>query len=322
MRRVVRIILAVTLLVTVASSAAAQQVSQPKRVGLVLSTPASGAPYLSAVRDGLRELGWIDGQNLVLEPRYYEGKLDRIAEITAELVGLRVDVIVTGGVPPTRAIKQATATTPIVVAAATDPAGTGLVTPGGNVAAFDVLPPNSAVKQLTLLREVVPRLSRVALVWNGSNPASQLNSRRVREAAQATGIDIVPVEVSGPAQVEAALVNLRGQGAQAIFLVADPQFFSQRKRIGELTTASGLPTICQEGDFADAGSLMAYGANVVHMFRQSASYVDRILKGARPADLPIGPPTRFELLINVAAAKTIGLTIPQSVLSRADRLID
>ena len=144
----------------------------------------------------------------------------------------------------------------------------------------------------------------------------------MREAAQATGIDIVPVEVPGPAQVEAAMVNLRGQGAQAIFLVADPQFFSQRKRIGELTRASGLPTICQEGDFADAGSLMSYGANVVHMFRQSASYVDRILKGARPADLPIGPPTRFELLINVAAAKTIGLTIPQSVLSRADRLID
>ena len=322
MKRIVRIVLPVILLVIVPASAGAQQVSQPKRVGLVLSTPTGGAPYLSAVRDGLRELGWIDGQNLVLEPRYYEGKLDRIAEITAELVGLRVDVIVTGGVPPTRAIKQATAITPIVVASATDPAATGLVTPGGNVAAFDVLPSDSAVRQLALLREVVPQLSRVALVWNGSNPASQLNSRRVREAAQAGGIDVVPVEVAGPAQLEAALINLHGQSVQAIFLVADPLFFSQRKRIGELTTASGLPTICQESDFADAGSLMSYGANVVHMFRQSASYVDRILRGAHPADLPIGPPTRFELLINVAAAKTIGLTIPQSVLGRADRLID
>jgi len=292
-----------------------------KHVGVVLSD-STRDPYLAALRDGLRDRGWVQGQNLILDARYYQGQLERIPEIAAELSSLRAEVIVIGGVPPTLALKQAEKRIPIVVASATDPAATGLVTPGSNVAAFNVLPPESAPKQLDMLREAVPGLRRLALLWNGSNPASQLNSQRVREAAQAVGISVVPLQVPGPAQIEALLMNLRRQNVHAIFLVADPQFFSQRKRIGELTTATGLPTMCQESDYADAGSLIAYGASVLEMFRQSASYVDRILKGARPADLPIGPPTPFELVVNRRTAKAMNYAIPPAMLARANRVIN
>ena len=216
---------------------------------------------------------------------------------------------------------QATQTIPIVSAAATDPAGTGLVTPGGNVAAFDVLPPDAGAQQVALLHEVVPALRRVALVWNGSNPASQLNARRVREAAQVLALDVIPVEVAGPAQLDMSLANLRRQGAEAIFLVATPEFLRQGKRIGQLMTATGLPSLCQEADYADVGCLIAYGANLAHMYRQSASYVDRILKGTRPNDLPIGTPARFELAVNLGTAAAIGFTIPDPVFARADRKV-
>jgi putative ABC transport system substrate-binding protein len=278
--------------------------------------------YEAALRDGLRERGWIEGRNVAFEPRYYEGKPERLAELALELARLPLDVIVTSAVPPTRAVMQATQTIPIVSAAATDPAGTGLVTPGGNVAAFDVLPPDAGAQQVALLHEVVPALRRVALVWNGSNPASQLNARRVREAAQVLALDVIAVEVAGPAQLDMSLANLRRQGAEAIFLVAAPEFLRQGKRIGQLMTATGLPSLCQEADYADFGCLISYGANLTHMFRQSASYVDRILKGARPGDLPIGMPTRFELAVNVSTAAAIGLTIPHPVLGRADRRVE
>lgn len=230
-----------------------------------------------------------------------------------------VDVLVTAAVPPTVVLKKATQTIPIVVASATDPAGTGLVTPGGNVAAFDILPPNAASRQLAILREVVPGLSRMALVWNGANPAGQLNARRAREAAQAARIQVIPAEVQDPSQLDAALANLQAKGAQAIFLVSDPRF--DRKQVGALLTATGLPAICQERNWADGGCVVTYGADAVSMFRQAASYVDRVLKGTRPADLPVGPPPRFELVINASSAKTIGLTIPPSLLKRADLVI-
>jgi len=322
MKPLIPIALCAAAIITADSPARSQVALQVKRVGVVLSSPTGGRPYVAALRDGLRELGWVEGRDIAFEPRFYEAKPERIGEVASELVRLTVDVIVTGGVPPTRAIKQVTQTVPIVVASATDPAGNGLVTPGGNVAAFDVLPRDAAGKQLALLRETLPALRRMAVVWNGSNPASHLNFRRVREAAEAQALELIPVEVPGPAQLDTALAGLRRLGAEAIFVVADPQFVVQRKRIGALTTAIGLPSLCQESDFADGGCLMAYGANLVDMFRQSATYVDRILKGARPADLPIGPPTRFELAINVGTAKAIGLTIPESVLVRADRRIE
>ena len=307
------------------AQAESQQTSPLKRVGFVwLGRPAPLAADVAKlreglVREGLRERGWIEGKNIVIESRYAEGDMKRLAEIAAEVVRLPVDVLVTSAVPTTLVLKKATQTIPIVVAAATDPAGTGLVTPGGNVAAFDVMPADAAGRQLGVLREVVPGLSRMALVWNGSNPAGQLNARRVREAAQAAGLQVIPIEVQDPGQLDAVLAGLRDTGAQAIFLVSDPLF--DRKRVSGLTTATGLATICQERNWADFGCVVTYGADVSSMFRESASYVDRILKGTRPADLPIGPPPRFELVINAGSAKAMGLTIPRSVLNRADAVI-
>ena len=306
----------------VASPADAQQSTQPKRLGFAaMGSPATSGPSVAELRAGLREHGWIDGHNIVIEPRYAEGKLERFAQNAAELVQLPVDLFVTGGTPATLALKRATQTIPIVVAAATDPAGTGLVTPGCNVAAFDALPADAPAKQLEVLREVVPRLSRVALVWNDSNPASQLNARRAREAAQSAGLLVIPIVVQDPGQLDTALPGLREKGAQAIFVVADPRFNAERRRIGELTTATGLPSICQERDYADAGCMLAYGANLPSMFRQAAVYVDRILNGIRPADLPIGPPTRFELAVHAGSARAMGFTIPPTVLKRADVVI-
>ena len=314
---VVAMLLVAFVLVAQAES---QQTSPLKRVVFVrLPAPsASNRAGPLELREGLRERGWIEGKNIVIESRDAEGDVKRLAEIAAEVVRLPVDVLVTAGVPTTLVLKKATQTIPIVVVA-TDPAGTGLVTPGGNVAAFDILPADAAGRQLGVLREVVPGLSRMALVWNGSNPAGQLNARRVREAAQAAGLQVIPLEVQYPGQLDAVLAGLRDKGAQAIFLVSDPLF--DRKRVSGLTTATGLATICQERDWADGGCVVTYGADVDSMFRQSASYVDRILKGTRPADLPIGPPPRFELVINAGSAKAMGLTIPRSVLNRADAVI-
>jgi putative tryptophan/tyrosine transport system substrate-binding protein len=322
MRLIISIALFMAFLAAATLPAASQQSPEVKRVGVMLTSPVSSSVYLAALRDGLRERGWIEGRNVAFEPRYHEGKPERLAELALELARLPLDVIVTAAVPPTRAVKQATQTIPIVAAGATDPAGTGLVTPGGNVAAFDVLPPDAAAQQVALLREVVPALRHVALVWNGSNPASQLNARRVQEAAQVLELDVIPVEVAGPAQLDMSLANLRRQGADAIFLVATPEFLGQGKRIGQLMTATGLPSLCQEADYADVGCLIAYGANIAHMFRQSASYVDRVLKGARPGDLPIGMPKRFELAVDISTATAIGLTIPDPVLGRADRRVE
>jgi putative ABC transport system substrate-binding protein len=298
----------------------AQQTAQLKRIGFVaLGLPGTAAQSVAELLAGLREQGWIEGKNVVIESRYAEGDLDRLPEIAAELIGLPVDVLVTAGVQPTLVLKKATQTIPIVVAAATDPVGTGLVTTDGNVAAFDILPADAASRQLDVLREVVPGLSRMALVWNGSNPAGQLNARRAREAAQVAGLRVIPIEVQAPGQLEAALAGVREKDAQAIFLVSDPRF--NRKQVGGLITATGLPAICQELEWADGGCVVTYGAAARGFFRLAASYVDRVLKGTRPADLPIGPPPRFELVINARSAKAIGLTIPPSVLNRADTVI-
>jgi putative ABC transport system substrate-binding protein len=314
------IVLVGFVLLASASSVEAQQAAQPKRIGLVwLGFPTTNAPQVAELREGLRERGWIEGKNVVIESRYAEGNLDRLAEIATELVRLPVDVLVTASVPATLVLKKATQTIPILISA-TDPAGTGLVTPGGNVAAFgDPLPANAASRQIELLREVVPGLSRLALVWNGSNPAGQLNARRAREAAQADGLQVIPIEVQGQDQLGAALAGLRDNGAQAIFLVSDPNF--NRKQVGALTTATGLPTICQERDWADGGCVVTYGADGRTIARQGASYVDRVLKGTRPADLPIGPTPAFELVINAGSAKAMGLIIPRSVLDRANAVV-
>jgi putative ABC transport system substrate-binding protein len=305
------------VLVASASPIEAQKTAESKRIGFAwLGFPETNAPQVTELREGLRERGWIEGKNVVIESRYAEGNLDRLADIAAELVRLPVDVLVTASVPATLVLKKATQTIPIVISA-TDPAANGLVTPGGNVAAFgDPLPADAARRQLEVLREVVPGLIRMALVWNGSNPAGQLNALRVREAAESAEVQVIPIEVQGQGQIAASLAGLRDKGAQAIFVVSDPNF--NRKQVGALTIATGLPTICQERDWADGGCVVTYGADGRIMAREGASYVDRVLKGTRPADLPVGPTPRFELVINAVSAKRMGLTIPPSVLNRAD----
>jgi putative ABC transport system substrate-binding protein len=308
------------VLLASASPVEAQQTTEPKRIGFVwLGFPETNAPQVTELREGLRQRGWIEGKNVAIESRYAEGNLERLAEIAAELVRIPVDVLVTASVPATLVLKKATQTIPIVISA-TDPAANGLVTPGGNVAAFgDPLPADAARTQLEVLREVVPGLIRMALVWNGSNPAGQLNARRVLEAAKSAEVQVIPIEVEGQGQIAAALAGLRDKGVQAIFVVSDPNF--NRKQIGALTIASGLPTICQERDWADGGCLVTYGADGRMIAREGASYVDQVLKGTRPADLPIGPTPRFELVINAGSAKRMGLAIPPSVLKRADAVI-
>jgi ABC-type uncharacterized transport system substrate-binding protein len=297
-----------------------RQATQPKRIGLVwLDFPATRSQQVAVFREGLRERGWIEGKNLVIETRYAEGNLNRFAEFAAELVRLPVDALVTASVPATLVLKKATQTIPILFSA-TDPAGTGLLQPGGNVAAYgDPLPPNAAGKQIGVLREVVPGLSRLALVWNGLNPAGQLNARRASEAAQAAGLQVIPIEVQGPSQLDMAITGLRDKGVQAIFLISDPNF--NRRQVGALITATGLPTICQELDWADSGCVITYGADGRRIARQGASYVDQVLRGTRPADLPMGPTPDFELVINAGSAKTMGFTIPPAILRRANAVI-
>jgi putative ABC transport system substrate-binding protein len=242
--------------VVVVAQAQSQQTSPPRRIGFVwLGVPASNVTNVAELREGLRVRGWIEGKNIVIESRYAEGDMKRLAEIAAELVRLPVDVLVTSAVPPTLALKKATQTIPIIVAAETDPAG--IVTPGGNVAAFDVLPADAAGRQLGILREVVPGMSRMALVWNGSNPAGQLNARRVREAAQAAGLQVIPLEVQDPGQLDVVLAGLRDRGAQAIFLVSDPLF--ERKRVSGLTTGPGWPRSAKSGTGPTAAALSRMG---------------------------------------------------------------
>lgn len=323
MRPKVCAVLLAFVLLSSASPLTAQQIGQPKRVVGVMLFGSSGpsAPLIAAIREGLREQGFVDGENVVIEPRYAEGKAERLGEIANELVRLPADVIVTAGTPNVIAAKRATHSIPIVVPLAGSPLETGLVPPGGNVAAFDVLPPDLAAKQIELLREAVPGLSQLAVIWNNSNPAAVLSAKRVQAAAGGAGIQVLPVEVQNPGQLDAPLAALREKGAQAILVAADPQFFQQRKRIADLTTATGLPTLCQERDFGDAGCLIAYGANVRRMFHQSASYVAQILRGARAGDLPIGVPARFEIVIHAGSAKAMPFTLPASVVTRADAVI-
>lgn len=313
-------ILAGFVLLASAPAVKAQQTTEPKRVGFAwLGFPETNAPQVAELREGLRERGWIEGKNVVIESRYAQGNLERLAEIAAELVRLRVDVLVTASVPATLVLKKATQTIPIVISA-TDPVANGLVTPGGNVAAFgDPLPADAARRQLEVLREVVPGLIRMALVWNGSNPAGQLNARRVREAALSAEMQVIPVEVQRQDEIAASLAGIRDKGARAIFVISDPNF--NRKQVGALIIASGLPTICQERDWADGGCPVTYGADGRVIAQEGASYVDRVLKGTSPADLPIGPTPPFELVINAGSAKRMSLTIPPSVLKRADTVI-
>ena len=282
---------------------------------------------LGAFRQGLRELGWIEGQNLVIEHRFAEGRAERFPDLAAALVRLRVDVIVTSsGEPAILAAKRATTTTPIVMAISGDPVETGLVAslarPGGNVTGLTILATEVAGKRLELLKEAVPRASRVAVLWNAAYPGKAFELRETQAAARVLGVSLWPVEVREPNDLPGAFSAIARAGPDALITFADPLTNTERRRIVDFAVRNRLPMISAVRPFADEGGLMTYGPNIADMCRRAATYVDKILKGAKPADLPVEQPTKFDLVINLKTAKALGLTIPPSVLLRADRVIE
>ena len=306
--------------------ALAQQAAKIPRIGYLAATSLSTNPArIEAFRQGLRELGYVEGKNIVIEWRFAEGKADRLAGFAAELVRLKVDVIVSGGSTATRAAKEATSTIPIVMAQDNDPVGNGFVTslarPGGNVTGLAALRSELSGKRLELLKEIVPKLSRVAVLGSSTNPGNAQSLKEVELAAGAIGVQLQYVDVRGPKDIETAFKEAGKGRADAVLVLAGPVFNSPRSQVVDLAAKSRLPAIYDRRDFGEAGGLLSYGTSVADLDHRAATYVDKILKGAKPGDLPVEQPTKFELVINLKAAKQIGLTIPPNVLARADRVI-
>jgi len=314
------------LLVGCVAMAHAQQARKVPRIGVLLSgTPASFSPRTKAFLQGLRDLGYIEGKTITIEWRWGKDRVEQLPELAAELVRLNADVIVTNGTTASKALQNATRTIPIVMVVVGDPVGTGLVEslarPGGNVTGLSNLTPESSGKRLELLKEVVPTASRVAVLLNPANPTNPLQLRETQAAAPAFGMTLLSLEVKGPDDFERAFTAMRKERAGALIVFGDVMFYSQRSQIVELAVKSRLPGIYVQPEIAEAGGLMSYGPSTNDMFRRAATYVDKILKGAKPSDLPVEQPMKFELVINLKTAKQIGLTIPQSVLYRADKVI-
>jgi ABC-type uncharacterized transport system substrate-binding protein len=323
-----------TFLTTLASLLAAAvtvEARQPAnvfRIGILGTYPPTTPEFAhlwEAFVQGLRELGYIEGQNLVIERRFMEGKAERLPEFAAELVRLNVRVIVAGGQPPPVAAKRATSTIPIVMTNFSDPVGLGLVTnlarPGGNITGLALLTVELVTKQLQLLTQAVPKVSRVALLTNPSNPGAALQRRDAETAARALGLQIQALEAQRLDELVGVFEAMTSQRAGAVLLPGDSVLYFYRKQIADLAIKNRLPALFAPREFAEAGGLMAYGANIADLYRRAATYVDRILKGANPGDLSIEQPTKFELVINVKTAKALGITIPQSLLQRADEVI-
>ena len=307
-------------------TAEAQQPGRLYRIGLLSTAAPISAPF-EAFLQGLRELGYVEGRNLVIERRYPpEGKVDRLPELAAELVRLNVDVIVAAGSLTPHAARQATTTVPIVMTNHADPVGSGLVAslaaPGGNITGLSLLTTELLGKQLEILKEAVPRLIRVAVLWN---PTSQTHPRLLGEgepAARTLGLQLQRVPARGLDDYEQAFSAIAEARANALLVLGDPIYWYHRTRIAELATKARLPTMFAQGEHVEAGGLMSYGAGLRDLFRRAATYVDNVLKGARPADLPVEQPTRFELVINLKTAKALGLAISPALLARADEAIE
>jgi len=304
----------------------AQQPQKIPRIGyLGANFPTTNPARIKAFRQGLRELGYVEGKNVVIEWRFAEGKLDRLSELAAELVRLKVDVIVSAGPPPTRSAKQATVTIPIVMAFDDDPVGSGfaasLARPGGNITGLATLAPEISGKRLELLKEIVPRLSRVAVFGTSTQPGNAQSLRETEPAAGAFGVKLQYLDVLGPKDIETAFRAASKGRADAVLALQSSVLNSQRTQVADLAVKSRLPTIYGRPEYVEDGGLLSYAPSYTDLFRRAATYVDKILKGAKPADLPVEQPTKFELIINLKAAKQIGLTIPPNVLARADKVI-
>jgi putative tryptophan/tyrosine transport system substrate-binding protein len=320
-------ILVAVVLLALGVTAEAQQLKKTARIGVLSPFSASvTAPWHRAFEQGLRERGWIEGQNIVIEYRYAEGKNNRLPDLAAELVRLEVDIIVTSGATETLPAKKVTTAIPIVMAAAGDPVGTGLVDslarPGGNVTGLTNISPDLAGKRLELLKEVVPKLTRVALLWDPEgSQASTLAWKESQLPARELGLQLQSIEVRRPNDLDKALQEATKARAGALAVLTGTLFVANQKRIAELAAKSRLPSIFHLKEFVEFGGLIAYGPDRSDLYRRAATYVDKILKGAKPADLPVEQPMKFELVFNLKTAKQIGLAIPPNVLGRADRLI-
>ena len=302
----------------------AQQVAKVARIGVLVSgSPATHGFMMDAFRQSLRELGLVEGHNIRLEFRWAEGKLDRLPDLAVDLVRLGVDVMVVGGTPAVRAAKQATSTIPIVVWGASDLVAAGLVAglarPGGNVTGTHDLSPDLSGKRLELLKETVPKLSRVAVLWSPPDTVPQL--RQIEAAARSVGVRLQLIEVRAADEFQGAYTAMTRDRANALVIVMSTFTLFHRRQLLDLAVKSRLPMVCEASEFARDGCLMAYGPDRLDAIRQAAGYVDRILKGATPGDLPIDQPRKFDLTINLKTAKVLGLTISQGMLLRADHLI-
>jgi len=308
-----------------ASPSGAQQPGKIPRIAMLMPvSPAAAAGNIEAFRQGLRDQGWVGGQNIAVETRYAE-RAEWLPDLAAELVQLKVDVIVTWGTPAARAAKKATSTIPIVMAAAIDPVETGLVAslarPGGNLTGLSSGGSELSGKALEVLRESVPKVARMAVVWNPDNPAEKVKVKETQAAAKALGVLLQSLEARAPNELESAFVAMKKERAGALLVQHELLFLTHSKLIVELAAKNRLPAMYERREYVDVGGLMSYGVSFLDNFRRAATYVDKILKGRKPADLPVEQPKKFEFIINLQAAKQIGLTIPPNVLVRADKVI-
>jgi ABC-type uncharacterized transport system substrate-binding protein len=318
----------ITLLGGVAAWPLAARAQQPGRlptIGFLGAAPSIESQRVAAFEQRLRELGWIEGRTVAIEYRWAEGRNERYAENAAELVRLKVDVIVASTTPPTLAAKQATAVIPIVFAAANDPVGTGLVAslarPGGNVTGLANQMSDTSGKKLEFLREVVPGLRRLAIMANAGNPGSVLDMSEAQATARRLGLEVSTSEIRRAEDIAPAFEALKDR-ADALYLCPDALLNTNRTRINILAVGARLPTMHGHREYVEAGGLMSYGHNNANQFRRAADLVDKILRGAKPADIPVEQPTKFDLIINLTAAKALGLDIPPTLLARADEVIE
>jgi len=322
------IVVAFTISVLITLSASqAQHSGHVPRVGYLGASSASlEAELVKAFREGLREHGYVEGQNIVIEYRWAEGNYQRFPALVADLVKLKVDLILTAGTPGTLAAKRATQTIPIVMAVTGDAVGTGLVSslarPGGNVTGLTTMVPDLEGKRLEILREVLPKLVTVAVLLNTSNPLTAIEWEQTKTSATALGIQLQPIELQRPEDFKEAFARVARQRPDAITMVADRFQLAHRMQIVDFVAKTRAPAIYPYRDFVVAGGLMSYGPSYEDLFRRSATYVDKILRGAKPSDLPIEQPTKFEFVVNLKTAKTLGVPIPPSLLLRADHVFE
>jgi len=308
-------------------AAEAQQANKVPRIGFLgNSTAALEANLVGPFRDGLRDLGYVEGQNILIEYRWAEGKYERFPALIAELIASKVDVIVTAGTPATQAYQRARVSIPLVMVAVGDPVGTGIVAslsrPGGNITGLTSISPELESKRIELLREVIPKLSHIAVLWNPKNAFHAIENKQVESAAAALRMKVLYLGVEVQEQIGNAFAQILKERPGALLVLADRIFLHNRALIMDFAAKHRLPGVYAYLELVEAGGLMSYGPSYADMHRRAATYVDKILKGAKPADLPVEQPTKFELVVNLKTAKALGLTIPQSVLLRADEVIE